>query len=386
MKRIVLILVAMFFLMSCAPLKYFSSKMGFHVSPTLTNQPTPDSTTTVTPFPSATADPADDVLIYSDDFSDPVTGWDLFSDETNKSYYSNGEYFLEMNKSDSYQTVVSNDDLIDGVFSVDMRHVAGDPLLTSGMVFWRYQDARNYYAMQVTGDGNYSIHRFVNDNFNYFTLPTFSPFLKTDGTINKITVVFHKNTHDIYFNDQFVYRFNDDSINHGSFGLGAFPAPSSSVKIGFDNLKIYKYDPANPFTPSEPQLTPTPEYQSISWQQLTQFLSDDHTNWHEYDLEDYNCMDFAIDLVANARYANINAKIVTVMFVGQQTGHAFVAFETSDRGTIFVEPQGDNTYSHVEIGNDLCDDWGEFECMGTIESIEYFGECDHAQNCTILGQ
>lgn len=388
MKRIVIILVILLFTLACAPLKLARSTLesiaGVIASSTTTASSTPEPTSTSTPDPTATSNPEESAIFLSDDFSDQISGWELYSEEDAHYYYSNGEYFIQVSKNESYYISASQKSVKDGVFTVEMRHLEGDEALTSGMVFWRYRNQYNYYALQISDNGEFSVHRYLDGKYGLISLPASSKYLNTEGKKNKIMVVFHGDNFEIYFNDQFAYHFVDDSIENGSVGLGAYPNLESKVKVAFDNLNVYKYDQLNEFTPQQPQLTSTPEYQSVSWQQLTQFLSDDHTNWREYDLENYNCMDYAIDLVANARYSDINAKIVTVQFVDQETGHAFVAFETSDRGTLFVEPQGDNTYSNVDIGNDLCDDWGEFECMGIIESIEYFGECDHAQNCTVL--
>ena len=56
------------------------------------------------------------------------------------------------------------------------------------------------------------------------------------------------------------------------------------------------------------------------------------------------------------------------------TCHALVEFDTSDWGPVFVELQGDNTYSNVSVGNNLCEDWEKYPCMGVISNIEYFGE------------
>jgi len=67
----------------------------------------------------------------------------------------------------------------------------------------------------------------------------------------------------------------------------------------------------------------------------------------------------------------------------QPTCHALVEFDTSDRGPVFVEPQGDNTYSNESVGNNLCEDWGKYPCMGVISNIEYFGECVHTHSCTV---
>lgn len=252
------------------------------------------------------------------------------------------------------------------------------------MVVWRYQDDNNFYSLTIFGDGKFSILSFKEGDYNLIKIPTASSSIKTNGETNKVAISFTGATSDIFFNDQFVFSFNDPSIMSGNVGMGVSPSAESGVKAAFDNLSVYSMDSVSSLSLTRPDLTPTPSYQAISWDGLTQFLAADHTNWHEYDLEDYNCMDFAIDLVANAKRENIKARIVGVDFYDQELGHAFVEFVTSDRGVVFVEPQGDNTYSNVEIGNYLCDDWGEYECMGIISNIEYYGECDHQQNCTLI--
>lgn len=138
-----------------------------------------------------------------------------------------------------------------------------------------------------------------------------------------------------------------------------------------------------PTSTSKPTLTPTPTtyYRPVTWMELVDFITDDHTNWNDYDAVDYNCLDYAVDLVENAHEQNLKAWVVGVDFVDEETGHAFVAFETSDRGIVYVEPQGDNTYLVLEVGKPLCDAWGMYECFGVVESFEYV-QCDHDGYCT----
>jgi hypothetical protein len=384
MKRFSIILVILLFTLACAPLEFAKSTLDALNTATESPSTSPQPTATSTRAPSTTSDPVKQAILYADDFEEDTGRWTPPDDGESRFYITSGEYHVQIVKSDYSFYNLSSAEYGNFVLSVDLHHIIGEDETTGSMVIWRYADNENFYALTVMDDGTYYIHRFVKGTYGMLKLPTASPWLHTTGKVNNVTLAAHGDTNEIYFNGHYEYSFQDASIPKGYFGMGAQPSLGSEVEVAFDNLTVYKYDPGNGFTPANTEITATPEYHNLSWQQLTQFLSDDHTNWHEYDLEDYNCMDFAIDLVANARYDNINAKIVTVQFVGQPLGHAFVAFETSDRGMVFVEPQGDNTYSNVDIGNDLCDDWGDFECMGTIESVEYFGECDHAQNCTVI--
>jgi hypothetical protein len=128
--------------------------------------------------------------------------------------------------------------------------------------------------------------------------------------------------------------------------------------------------------------TPTLTFRPIKWMQLAAFLSDDHTNWNNYVTDYYVCLDFSIDLVAHARMKNIKAWIVAVEFYNQQNGHAFVAFDTTDLGVVYIEPQLDYRYAPPKIGQPLIDNSTGYQYpMGRVSSIEYL-QCPSSSDCT----
>jgi hypothetical protein len=136
----------------------------------------------------------------------------------------------------------------------------------------------------------------------------------------------------------------------------------------------------HPTTASAPSNALKTSTNSITWTDLVSFLEKDHTNWNPYVPGKYTCLDFSTDLVANATQQGIKGWIVAVDFTDGGPGHAFVAFETSDRGIVYVEPQADDTYPIVAVGKNLCDSWGVYQCMGTVSSIQYI-QCDKAHFC-----
>jgi hypothetical protein len=85
-----------------------------------------------------------------------------------------------------------------------------------------------------------------------------------------------------------------------------------------------------------------------------------------------------MDLVANARKQNINAWIVGAQFEHSETGHAFVAFETTDLGVVWIEPQSDYAYYAVEVGKFLCytEDTSICYDQGKVTKVEQPVECD----------
>ncbi len=126
--------------------------------------------------------------------------------------------------------------------------------------------------------------------------------------------------------------------------------------------------------------TPTPNYAPISWKELVSFITADHTNWQDYEPDQYVCLNFALDLVQNARQAEIPAWVVAVFFENEEIGHAFVAFQTTDKGLVYIEPQTDIPYIQPQVGRPLCDLWTGQNCLGVIETILYLS-CDEAGQC-----
>jgi hypothetical protein len=124
-------------------------------------------------------------------------------------------------------------------------------------------------------------------------------------------------------------------------------------------------------------------YHPVTWMELDSFLQVDPTNLrskNRYDPDYYNCLDFSVDLVENANKQNIKGWIVAVEFDDGGPGHAFVAFETTDLGIVYIEPQLDIRFMNPVVGAPFCDAWEGTMCSGSITSIEFL-QCDHSHNC-----
>lgn len=73
--------------------------------------------------------------------------------------------------------------------------------------------------------------------------------------------------------------------------------------------------------------------------ELKEFLAADKTDSNEFISGEYVCFDFAAELNNNAEANGIRAAYVRIR--AKEWAHAVVAFETVDRGLIFIEPQSD---------------------------------------------
>ncbi len=77
-----------------------------------------------------------------------------------------------------------------------------------------------------------------------------------------------------------------------------------------------------------------------SYQEMKQFLAEDATESKAYSENQYVCVDFAVGVNNNAEEMGIRCAIVDI-FHPDGYGHTIVAFETTDKGLIFIEPQFD---------------------------------------------
>jgi hypothetical protein len=149
------------------------------------------------------------------------------------------------------------------------------------------------------------------------------------------------------------------------------PAPNTRV-VGADGDYI--------------RLLNNPAAADPTWDQLRQFLMNDTTDHVIYDESAFVCADFAEMLHNNAEQAGIRAAYVTLDFAGESTGHAINAFNTSDRGLIYIDDTGRSEASFcsadkeavLRVGQeyipesifDCPDYWVTWESMGTVSAFD----------------
>ena len=78
-----------------------------------------------------------------------------------------------------------------------------------------------------------------------------------------------------------------------------------------------------------------------SHQEMREFLAQDTTDSKAYMEWDYVCSDFAAEVNNNAEAHGIRCALVYISYT-EGYGHTIVAFETRDRGLMFIEPQHDD--------------------------------------------
>lgn len=77
-----------------------------------------------------------------------------------------------------------------------------------------------------------------------------------------------------------------------------------------------------------------------TWDELMTFLKNDDTDRLQYQDDTFDCSEFAETLHNNAEQAGIRAAYVSIYWHNNNTGHAFNAFQTTDKGLTFVDCTG----------------------------------------------
>jgi len=90
------------------------------------------------------------------------------------------------------------------------------------------------------------------------------------------------------------------------------------------------------------QLINNPDAHNPTYAELLDFIIKDRTDANTYVAQSYVCSDFAEDVHNNAEAAGIRAAWVSIKFAGTSEGHALNAFETTDKGLIYIDCTGDS--------------------------------------------
>jgi hypothetical protein len=82
-----------------------------------------------------------------------------------------------------------------------------------------------------------------------------------------------------------------------------------------------------------------------TYKQMMSFIREDETDKRRYIEGEYVCENFAMDICNNAEEKGIRCAYAMIAFL--EGGHAIVAFNTIDRGLIYIEPQYDDIVNPV---------------------------------------
>jgi hypothetical protein len=190
----------------------------------------------------AGAVPALGERLYHEDFRDPGSGWDTWSDESTAGKYVDGAYRLAVTQKNymAWSYPVDAEEFKDVAIEVDTRQIEGSLDSTFGLIVRNRVDEENYYWFQISGDGYYSVEKKWEGVWVLLQAWEASGAIKQglDAT-NQIRVVCYRDRFSFYVNDIHLTDLIDDSIRSGAAGLAAGAYADPPVIVDFDNLRVY---------------------------------------------------------------------------------------------------------------------------------------------------
>ena len=201
------------------------------VTPTPTNTPTPQPTETprLTPLPE-----------FSDDFSDPTSGWDQVNTSDRITDYQDGAYRIWVSQPNSDVWANPGLDTSDVIVEVD-TFWAGGTFDNDFGVICRYQSTNNFYFAAISSDGYAAVILMNDGSYEILGANAMEPYsaIRQGDALNHLRFDCIGDTLTLYTNGELLISVNDSALSRGDVGLIAGTFDQGGADILFDNFVIY---------------------------------------------------------------------------------------------------------------------------------------------------
>jgi hypothetical protein len=192
--------------------------------------------------PVVEAPPADGTsVLFSDDFSDPDSGWDRVQADEGLTDYENGQYRIFVDQAQHDYWANPGRSFTDVRIEADATKIGGPDDNDFGLTC-RYQDNENFYAFLISSDGYYGIMKYSGGG---------SEYLGTDGMLSTDAVNLGSAANQIradcigdslalYANGELLHSVSDSAFTSGDVGLMAGTFDEPGTDIVFDDFVVYQ--------------------------------------------------------------------------------------------------------------------------------------------------
>jgi hypothetical protein len=194
---------------------------------------------------------ASQALPIYDDFSDPNSGWDTFTQDFGDGSYEDGEYSLCVKKAKwwVYDPCSWIEPLSNFTAEVDVRKLSEEAGGVGGLNFRYSQDKNmhNYYAFVVRPDNSScKIIKCIHDKVYTVKEWLQLDYIKKGMESNRLKVICWGSQIEVYVNGNKVDKVEDTSeeLMEGNIGLiAASPSQFHGSHFHFDNFKLDNFQP-----------------------------------------------------------------------------------------------------------------------------------------------
>ncbi len=183
--------------------------------------------------------PALTPLPFTEDFSTVSNGWKTASDDAIKISQQDGALRFTIDDLDTIAWSTPKDKRFgDFVLDVDAAQVDGPNDNTYGVIF-RYQDDRNFYRLDISGDGYFAVFKRKDGVWDKVQDYVETAAVKQGTATNHLQVIAKGNQFTFNVNGQTVKTFTDKDFPTGNLGVTAGTLfDNAGVHIAFDNVNV----------------------------------------------------------------------------------------------------------------------------------------------------
>ncbi len=177
---------------------------------------------------------------FSDDFSDPASGWGASSHETYVRGYQQGQYLIQIDVPHWFVWATIDHKYRDAAVEVTTR-TEETPDNHYG-ILCRYEN-ENFYYFAISSDGYYAIYRHEPGQELIPLTGTAmlrSSQIHTDGTENHLRAECQGNQLTFYVNGTLIAQVEDDTLTKGAVGLAAGTLKKGGTLVWFDDFNAQK--------------------------------------------------------------------------------------------------------------------------------------------------
>jgi hypothetical protein len=166
-------------------------------------------------------------LPFSDDFTNPNSGWEAGTYADGSVGYGNGYYFVNVTtKNSDLYGAATLDGISDSVLSVDAAQFTGpsDNNTAYGAICRLQNDSTNDgYYFRITGDGQFSVVKYANNSFTSLLPGTDewqdAPSVNLGNVSNHIVITCNGTHLTFTVNGTTLFDGTDNTFSSGGFGL-----------------------------------------------------------------------------------------------------------------------------------------------------------------------
>jgi hypothetical protein len=173
-----------------------------------------------------------------DDFSDPTSGWDDFSNEEGSTQYNNGVYQISIQREAWFFWANPYLDFGDVIVEVEAQKISGEDDMSYGIIC-RHLDVDNWYVLNVSADGYAAIRKRYQGS-DLTTLTDWVPVssINTGSGTNLLRAECVGDRLSLYVNGTLAIETFDSDIPTGDVGLMAGTFEQPLTEVIYDNFIV----------------------------------------------------------------------------------------------------------------------------------------------------